>query len=337
MKRYGHLFERIVAWDNLYLAVKKAARGKSSRPAVARFLFHLEPELLTLQHELRNLIWRPRPYFSFQIRDPKPRLISAADFRDRVVHHALMNVLDPIFERAQFHHSYACRRGKGTHAALLYVQRQTRRFPQFLKGDVDHYFETVDHAVLSQLLRRMIKDPAVLELLGRIVSATPDGDIHGRGLPIGNLTSQYFANHLLGQLDQFVKRELRVRGYCRFMDDFILFGSAAAELHRQRAEIRRFLADALRLRLKESATCVGATRDGVPFLGFRVFPGVVRLQGARWRRMRGKIRRQEQAFRKGRLSADQLVRSVRSSIAHIEHAATRRLRRKIFEESFDLG
>ncbi|MCP4003068.1 MAG: RNA-dependent DNA polymerase [bacterium] len=337
MKRHGHLFEQIVTWDNFLSAAKKAAAGKTAKPAVARFLFHLEPEILTLQQELSTGSWRPQPYRSFTIREPKLRRISAADFRDRVVHHAIMNVLDPFFERALFAHSYACRVGKGTHAAVRYAQRQARRFPYFLKGDVDRYFETIDHAVLKNLLRRMFKDARLLALLDRIIDAPVPGQQPGQGLPIGNLTSQYFANHVLGQLDRFVKQRLRARGYLRFMDDVLIFAETKAELHLHRAAIRRYLADDLSLRLKGKATWLAPTGQGIPFLGFRIFPRTIRLQGQRWHRMRRRIRRRERAFQQGRISAEELATSVRSSVAHIEHAATRRLRRCFFAQSSALG
>ncbi len=337
MRRHGNLFEQVVSWGNLYLAAGLAGRGKTSRATVARFFFHLETELLDLQAELQVGAWRPSSYHTFHIRDPKPRRISAADFRDRVVHHALMRVLDPLFERRQFGHSYACRRGKGTHAAVSYAQRLARRFPYFLKGDVDRYFETVDRRLLAALLRRMLKDPRLLEILDRIIAAPVAGAAPGLGLPIGNLTSQYFANHFLGQLDDFIQRQLRVPGYLRFMDDVLIFGSSKPELHRWRAEIRAFLADVLRLRLKEKVTWIAPVRDGIPFLGFRVFPGMIRLQGRRWQRVRRKIRGREQAYREGRLSAAALARSVQSSAAHVGHAASRRLRRRFFEQSVDLG
>ncbi len=337
MKRHGYLFEQVIAWGNFLKAARKAAAGKTGKPAVARFLFHLEPEILTLQHELATGTWRPQAYRSFSIRDPKPRRISAADFRDRVVHHAIMNALDPFFERQAFTHSYACRIGKGTHAAVQYAQRQARRFPYFLKGDVDRYFETIDHAVLKNLMRRMFKDARLLALLDRIIDAPVPGQQPGQGLPIGNLTSQYFANHVLGQLDRFVKQKLRVRGYLRFMDDVLLFGQTKAELHLHRAQVRNYLRDELRLRLKEKATWLAPSSQGVPFLGFHIFPGMIRLQRARWQRMRRKIRRRERAFREGRISARELATSVRSSVAHIEHAATRRLRRDFFAQSLALG
>ena len=337
MKRHGFLFEQILTWDNFLKAAKKAASGKTGKPAVARFLFHLEPEILSLQHELSTDSWRPQPYRSFSIREPKPRRISAADFRDRVVHHAIMNVLDPFFERQLFAHSYACRVGKGTHAAVQYAQRQARRFPYFLKGDVDRYFETIDHEILKKLLQRMFKDRRLLDLLDRIIDAPVPGQEPGQGLPIGNLTSQYFANHVLGQLDRFIKQKLRARGYLRFMDDVLIFGETKAELHLHRAAIRNYLETDLRLRLKEKATWLAPSSQGIPFLGFQIFPGTIRLQAQRWQRMRRKIRQRERAFQEGRITAQELATSVRSSVAHIEHAATRRLRRCFFAESLTLG
>ncbi len=337
MKRHGHLFDAVVSWDNLYSAANNAARGKTTKPAVARFLFHLETELLTLQAELQAGAWSPRSYHSFRIRDPKPRRISAADFRDRVVHHALMNVLDPLFERRQFAHSYACRRGRGTHAAVSHAQRLARRNPYFLKGDVDRYFETIDRELLKTLLRRMLKDRRLLAVLELIIDSPVAGTEPGRGLPIGNLTSQYFANHFLGELDNFIQRRLRAYGYVRFMDDVLVFGLSKPELHRLKAEIRRYLGQVLRLRLKEKASWIAPVEEGIPFLGFRVFPGTIRLQSRRWRRTRRKIRSRERAVRDDRWSAAGLARSVQSSVAHVMHADTCVLRRRFFEQSSDLG
>ena len=248
-----------------------------------------------------------------------------------------MNVLDPLFERRQIAHSFACRRGKGTHAAVAHAQRLARRYPYVLKGDVDRYFETIDRQLLQALLRRMLKDPRLLEVLDQIIDSPVAGAAPGRGLPIGNLTSQYFANHFLGQLDHFVQRQLPATAYLRFMDDILVFGRSKPELHRWRAEIRTYLAQALKLEIKESVTFVAPVNEGIPFLGFCVYPGTIRLQARRWRRTCRKIRLRERAFRDGRISADELARSVQSSVAHVGHAASRRLRQRFFEHSSDLG
>jgi retron-type reverse transcriptase len=220
MKRSGGLFEKIIAFDNLLLAARKAQRGKRHRTSVAHFLFHLEPQILTLQEELRAGTYRMQPYHTFTIYEPKQRQICAAAFRDRVVQHALCTVLDPLFEASFIHDTYACRRGKGTHAAVRRAQQFARKFPYVLKCDVRKYYDSIDHAVLKALLRRQLKDTACLALLDHIIAHPLPGSRPGKGLPIGNLTSQYFANLYLGELDHLVKERLRCKGYVRYMDDF---------------------------------------------------------------------------------------------------------------------
>jgi retron-type reverse transcriptase len=222
MKTYKHLYPLITHFDNLHLAFKKAARGKRSRADVAGFEFDLERELLELQSELETQSYKPGQYFNFRIHDPKPRLISAAPFRDRVVHHALCNIIEPIFERRFVYDSYACRVGKGTHAALDRAQHFARRYPYVLKCDLEHFFPSMDHQILKAQLARLIADPPTLALAGKILDSGagihaddyepryfPDDNLlaanRPRGLPIGNLTSQFWANVYLDPLDHFVK------------------------------------------------------------------------------------------------------------------------------------
>jgi retron-type reverse transcriptase len=231
MKRYGHLFEKVLAFDNLLLAAHKARHGKQDRISVARFFFHLEPELLTLQAELQSGAYRMRPYRTFAIYEPKRRQICAADLRDWVVHHAICHVLDPLFEASMIADTYACRRGKGTHAAVHRMQALARKMQYFLKGDVRKYFETVDRAVLKALLRRKLKDQALLVLLEHIIDHPIPGGVPGKGIPIGNLTSQYFANLYLGELDHFLKERLRLKGYVRYMDDLLVLSANKPCLH----------------------------------------------------------------------------------------------------------
>ena len=187
MKRHGHLFEQVTEYGNLLAAAHRARKGKRDRVEVARFVFDLEPNLLQLQEELRSGSYRMRPYRAFVIREPKRRRICAAHFRDRVVHHAVCAVLDPIFEACLIGDTYACRRGKGTHAAVRRLQRFARRFPYVLMGDVRRYFESVDHEVLKALCRRKLKDKALLSLLDRIIDHPLPGGRSGKGVPIGNL------------------------------------------------------------------------------------------------------------------------------------------------------
>jgi hypothetical protein len=337
MKRYGYLFEQIITFDNLVLAAHKTFGGQKSKAVVARMYFHLETEVLRLQEELSAGTYQPRPYRVFEVREPKPRQICAADVRDRVVQHAICNVLGPIFERGMIRDTYACRKDKGSHAAIRRAQELTRRFEYFLQCDVRKYFASVDHVVLKTLLRRKLKDPQVLALLDQIIAHPLPDSAAGKGIPIGNLTSQYFANLYLGELDHFIKERLRVKGYVRYMDDFLIFGNDKPMLHETLAAVRDFLHCQLRLELKENAVLVAPVAQGISFLGFRVFPSLLKMQGRKWTRFRREVRKREAAFLKGAISEEELAQSVSSMIGHLLHADTLSARRQFFAASMSLG
>jgi retron-type reverse transcriptase len=337
MKRYGHLFEQIVTFDNLVLAAHKTFRGQKSKVAVARMCFHLETEVLGLQEELVAGTYQPRPYHVFEVREPKPRQICAADVRDRIVHHAICNVLDPVFERGMISDTYACRRDKGSHAAIRRAQEMARRFDYFLQCDVRKYFASVDHTVLQALLRRKLKDPRLLALLDQIIDHPLPGSAPGKGIPIGNLTSQYFANLYLGEMDHFIKERRRIKGYVRYMDDFLIFGNDKPMLHETLAAVRDFLHCRLQLELKENAVIIAPVSQGISFLGFRIFPGLIKMQGRKWARFRREVRKREAAFLAGAMSEAELAQSVSSMIGHLIHADTLAARRKFFAESMSLG
>ena len=337
MKRQAGLFERIITFRNLLQAARQAARGKREKLAVAYFEFHLERELLTLQEELQTLNYRPGSFFTFEICDPKRRAICAAPFRDRVVHHAICNVLEPVFERRLIFDTYACRPRKGAHAAIGRAQQFARQYRYFLKCDVRHYFERVDHTVLKALLARLFKDVPLLTLLHRIIDQAPPGAEAGKGLPIGNLTSQHFANLYLGELDHYLKDRLPVKGYLRYMDDLLLFADDKPTLHPWLAAIGQFLQQNLRLELKEKATLLAPVTEGLPFLGLRIYPGVLRLNPRTLRRFRRQVRGRERAYRAGRLDLEKLTQSVASLYAHVAHADTLPLRRRLLQGSLDLG
>ena len=258
MKRHGNLWEPMTSFENLLRAAHAAARGKRFKPGVARFFFHLEPELLRLQAELVARTYRPGPYRTFTIHEGKPRQISAAPFRDRVIHHALTGILEPIFERSLIRDSYACRRGKGTHAAVDRCQEFARRFRYVLKADVRKYFPSIDHAILKGLVARRIKDPHVLWLADRIIDhSNPQDSVpmwfpgdnlftpteRRRGLPLGNQTSQFFANVYLDPLDHFVTDRLGM-SYVRYVDDFLVFAEDKRRLHEVRRRGRALPGDA---------------------------------------------------------------------------------------------
>jgi RNA-directed DNA polymerase len=220
MKRIGTLFDGVTSYDTLLLASRRAMRGCGRTAVTCRFFYDLESELLRLQEELKSGIYRPGAYRYFTVRDPKERLIAVAPFRDRVVHHAVVHVLTPIYERVFIHDSYATRAGKGTHVAVLRAQQFLRKWPWYLKADIARYFDSVDHDIMMAMLERKLKDASLIYLIDRIVrnASAPD-----KGLPIGNLTSQFLANVYLDPLDHEIKDHMGVHGYIRYMDDFVVF------------------------------------------------------------------------------------------------------------------
>jgi retron-type reverse transcriptase len=240
MKRYGNLWDSLISWENLVHAARKARRGKRSRYSVQIFEFQLEKALLHLQTELRQQTYRPGRFSTHWIYEPKKRLISAAPYRDRVVHHALMNILEPILDQHFHSNSYACRKNKGTHKAADRLQQLMKSNRYVLQCDIQKFFPSIDHEVLKSLFRRLIKDARVLALMDLIVDGSNDqpsevlwfdGDDlfspleHRKGLPIGNLTSQWFANWYLNGLDHFITSRLGLGAYVRYCDDFILLNN----------------------------------------------------------------------------------------------------------------
>lgn len=345
MRTYTDLYPTIASFENLHLAFRKAARGKRDQRSVAAFEFGLESNLLRLEEELLEQSYRPGPYRSFFIRDPKRRLVSAAPFRDRVVHHALCNVIEPIFERTFIGDSYANQVGKGTHAALDRAQAFARRHRYVLQCDVEQFFPSVDHAILRTIIARKIADPQTMWLVERILAGGqgvldevyqpvtfPSDDLFAinrpRGLPIGNLTSQFWANVYLNELDQFVKRRLRCPAYLRYVDDFLLFADSKAQLWQWKAAITDLLSG-LRLTMHQRESTVYPVANGVPFLGFRVYPDHRRLKRRNGVAFARRLRRSYRAVAAGDLTYEELRRRVQGWVAHAEHGDTWRLRRSL--------
>ena len=349
MKRVGDLWERLVSLPNLLRAARKARRGKRDRRDVAAFEYDVERELIRIRDELQGGAFPFGPYHTFTITEPKPRLISAAPYRDRVVHHALCNVLEPVYERSFISDSYACRTNKGTHAAVRRCHEFAARFPWALKADVRKFFPSIDHDILKAQLARKIKDLRVLNLAGRIIDHSNEQepvietfpgdhlftfDERRHGLPIGNQTSQFFGNVYLDALDHFVKDRLRVRGYVRYVDDFVLFGRTKRELHAARERVAEFL-ETLRVRLHPDKTMVFPTAQGIRFLGYRVFGSHVRLARESVVRFRRRIRDWRADAGAGRLDRAHVRKSVSSWLGHAIHASSNRLRERMLIECAD--
>jgi retron-type reverse transcriptase len=355
MKRYGYLWSQIIDFENLWRAARQAQRGKRFRANVLAFNHDLESNLLELQTELQNRTYQPGAYHTFEITDPKPRLISAAPYRDRVVHHALCNIIVPLIERSFIDDSYANRIGYGTHRGLRRAVQFARSRRYVLQCDICKYFPSIDHTILKQQIRQRIKCPDTLWLIDIIIdNSNPQSEelIHfpgdtlltplerRAGLPIGNLTSQFFANVYLNGFDHFVKETLHIRHYLRYVDDFLLFADDWQQLADAKGAIAAYLGS-LRLQMHPVKSQLFETRYGLNFVGFRILPiGEtfpkdirIRVRNDNLQRSRQRLKLLQQAYAAGQIDLSALVQRLQSWEAHLKHGNTYRLRRHIFDST----
>ncbi|MDI6770161.1 MAG: reverse transcriptase domain-containing protein [Anaerolineales bacterium] len=349
MKTYKNLYPQVCDFENLYLAWRKARKGKRGREGAAAFERVQDDELLALQKELQEFTYTPGPYHSFYIHDPKKRLISAAPFRDRVVHHALYRVIEPIWESRFIHDTYANRVGKGTHRAIDRAQEYLRRNKYFLQCDLRQFFPSIDHQILRAEFARRIRDKNVLWLCDRILESGvgvlaeeyemawfPSDDLlaaaRPRGLPIGNLTSQFWANVYLNDFDHFIKRELKCPAYVRYVDDFVLFDDDPKRLKDWRSAIVEKLAG-LRLTLHEECARTFASASGLPFLGFRLCPEHRLVKYRKKAQFRRKLQYRLEEYESGRLEFPRLEASIKGWINHVRYADTWGLRRSVLRRA----
>ena len=338
------LYPRLTSFASLHAAAHKARLGKRYRPAALAFHANLEAELLGLQEELRSFSYRPGPYRQFRIRDPKPRLISAAPFRDRVVHHALCAAIVPPLERGFHPGSHANRQGYGTHLALRRFTAAAARHRWVLQADIRLYFPSIDLTILRAQLAAAIACPGTLWLLDQILAngATTGPSIDAfpgdtlltplerpRGLPIGNLTSQFLANLHLNALDHTLSGLEGIRAYLRYVDDLALFADHPEPLQHARIRMEDELRS-LRLRIHPIKTQIRRCRDGASFVGFVVRPGLLRVRNHNLRRGQRRLRLQTAAVKAGVLPAEAARTSLLSWNAHLAHGHTWRLRRRLF-------
>ncbi len=332
MISFNNLFEKVVCFENLYKAYLKARRGKNDSVEVLKFTYHLERNLIVLQKELQNGTYRTGKYRRFVIFEPKRREISALPFRDRVVHHAVCSVIEPVFEKTFLFDSFACRKNKGTHAGakrLQFFLRKNSKNCFALKCDVKKYFPSVDHEILKLALRKKIFDKKLLSLLDMIIDS-PGGNV---GIPIGNLTSQLFANVFLNQLDGFVKQELNAKHYVRYMDDFILLHESKKVLQQWKSKIRLFLCS-IKLELSEKKANVFPVWLGIDFLGYRLFAFHRLIRKSTVKRFLRKIKPKIANFVSGELSFEKLLESFNSWEAYLLHGNSFSLKKSIYRGSF---
>ena len=321
MKRATSLFNQIVSYENVRLAWLKARKGKRSKPVVRNFYKNVNLNLEKVQKNLKSNPPVLSSYTQFTIFDPKERVISVVPFVDRVMHHAIMNVLEPVFERQFIFHAYACRKGKGSHKAVNYAFKKARTHKYFLKLDVRKYFDNIDHLVLKKLLSKIIKDVECLNLLfalidsyGMVVSTgstTASSDsttASGKGLPIGNLTSQFFANYYLSLLDHYVLEQLKPCGYVRYMDDFLLFDDSKEKLKIFLTQIENFCKNELILELKPPV--LGNCKNGASFLGYLIKSDSVKLTQKSRRRKLAKLQRLNYELKMGWIDEEEYTTRV---------------------------
>lgn len=314
MKRLKNLMPRVTDRDNLRLAYAKTARGKRQSWGFLEFKEYEDANLRLIQEELRDGAYRLGEYRQFEIREPKPRLISALGFKDRLVQHALMNVIAAPFDRLLLPYTFACRTGLGTHAGVRHLQSRLRqgRATHYLQTDFRAYFASIDRAILHRLYARTIGCQWTLDVLARIVPTT------GRGLPIGSLTSQHAANLYANDLDRFIHFDLKPLGWARYMDDMIVLGDDADALHEHRHRLEA-LAEQTR-GLAFSRWKVAPVSRGIDFLGYRLWPRHKLLRKRSVARAKQRIRRD---LAHG--ASDRLARFLPAWIGHATWADTHHL------------
>ena len=343
-------FTHITDWSNLLLAYRKAARRKRGKQAAAGFEHQIADRLLDLQQALIDLSYQPAGYVHFTIHDPKQRKISAAPFRDRVVHHALCTIIEPLFERQFSADSYANRLGKGTHRAVDRLQAFSQRYRYVLRLDIVRHFPAIDHALLFDILADTIREDRTLWLVSQILQSGagiladeydmvyfPGDDIfasdRARGLPIGNLTSQFWSNCYLNPFDWFVTNDLGCPAFLRYVDDFALFSNSKRQLYIWKQAIISFLAT-LRLTIHEPEGQVLPSAHGIPWLGFLVYPTHRRIKARNVVKFSRRIRARWSEYCGGAISFAEFDASVQGWINYVRYGDTWGLRGQVLGQGF---
>ncbi len=344
MKTCNDLYGQLCSYDNLHLAFRKARKHKTLKDYVVEFEKDLKNNLLQLRLELMLHSYRPEPLKTFVLRDPKTRTISKSAFRDRVVHHALCNIIEPILSKPFIHDSYANRKGKGTLAAIQRFERFKRKVSRnhtiirgtpnikgfVLKADIKKYFDTVSHNILVNIIRRRIRDRRVIWLI-RVILANHKTSEAGRGMPLGNLTSQFFANVYLNELDQYVKHSLKARYYIRYVDDFVILHRSRETLEEYREDMDRFLRETLDLQLHPDKSRIFPLYKGTTFLGTRIYARHRLLARRNMRKFKSRYARICREYRNHRVHYDGVYNFLEGWIAYSRHVNLYNYRRDLMK------
>ncbi|MEX0877358.1 MAG: reverse transcriptase/maturase family protein [Candidatus Spechtbacterales bacterium] len=337
-----NLYSQIYDFQNLHSAYLNARKGKRYKGQILNYSYNIEENLLNLQKELKNKTYKHGAYTEFTIHDSKKRQIKAAPFKDRIVHHALYSQIEPIFDKSFIYDSYACRKTKGTHKALKRLETFLRSISTSnpagvpdkdiycLKCDISKYFKNVDHKTLFNLLKKKISCKDTLWLLNEIIQSNHESP--GKGMPIGNLTSQLFANVYLNELDQFVKHTLREKYYIRYMDDFLIPHKDKKHLHETKDKIQEFLSKNLELEFNPKKADVFPLKNGIDFLGYRIYGTHRLLRKSTVKRFVKRTRAYKKQMGNGKMPEERYIASIQSWNAYAEKGNSWRLREKLESE-----
>ena len=334
MKSYKNVYNKLCSYKNLILAFKKTRKHKTLKTYVIEFEKNLKENLLTLQTELFLHSYKPKPLETFILRDPKTRKISKSDFRDRIVYHAICNIIEPIFDRSFIYDSYANRKDKGSIKALKRfdyfkrkVSRNNTRDAFILKADIKHYFEEVNHEILVKIIKKKIKDGNVIWLIKQILNNF-NSKTKGVGMPLGNLTSQFFANAYLNELDYFIKYKLKVKYYIRYVDDFVILHNNRFLLECYKDNIKEFL-NTVNLELHPNKSKIISLKKGINLLGFRVFYHYKLLNKRNIRKVKNNLSKLQYKLDGGNIDYDKVYTIFEGWLAYSKHANTYKLRKKL--------
>ena len=339
MKVYYELFNKIISLENLFSAWDEFKKDKRKKRDVLEFEWNLEDNIFKLHRELKLKAYKHSPYSSFYINDPKQRHIYKATVKDRVLHHAIFSILNPVFEATFIPTSYSCRIGKGTHKGIEELDSMLRRVSSnghklcfALKCDIKKFFDTVNHSILLEIICRKIKDRDIIWLLKEIIGsyqANCSTLFERRGIPIGNLTSQLFANLYLNELDQFVKQDLKVKFYARYTDDFVIVADNEGYLKNMILLIKKFLSDKLDLNLHQDKVSICKFSQGIDFLGYVLRPHHRLIRTKTKKRIFKKIRLRIKKYKKGIVGEEKLEQSLQSYLGVLSHANAHNLSEKL--------
>ena len=342
MKIYKNIFEKIISSENLFSAWDAFRSDKRSKLDVLQFEWNLERNIFQLHRDLKNKTYKHGPYVGFYIRDPKQRHIHKASVRDRILHHAVFSVVNPIFEPTFISTSFSCRVGYGTHKGVEVLKKIMGKVSKnntnrcfVLKCDVRKFFDSVNHEILLSIIKKRIKDIDAMWLLKSIIesykSAPVENEGQGqpRGIPIGNLTSQLFANVYMNELDQFVKHRLKIKHYVRYTDDFALVSESPEELGKLLIPISKFLQNELALTLHPNKSILHSICQGVDFLGYVIFPHHRLIRSKTKHRMFRKLEKQMEEYRAGDITKLNFEQSLQSYLGVLSHADTYGIREEL--------